>query len=268
MMASSERRRLFHSERNINTSDQSFHDEWNSQREIDQNIHVGLPTKYDPSIAPNPEHILAKGFILSRISRRTMIKSWQQTYFARYGACNILLFKSVSDYEDWLLNPDLTAKKRQVLIKEIIDFMPDSVKGNEYGISKDRVWATEAKLKFCRSISSEDMTSNLLKKIMKKKTSTEGSALVESFTGSPSSVASASSNKKLFSFSNESESDASKTVTSSPKMWQFKLLRVVEGQESNPSTVGAFGSALREEFEIFLSSARACAQYANTTLSR
>mmetsp|Transcript_33468 Transcript_33468/g.49232 ORF Transcript_33468/g.49232 Transcript_33468/m.49232 type:complete len:265 (+) Transcript_33468:66-860(+) len=80
---------------------------------------------------PNADDILACGFVLARLSVRTiMMKKWKQTYWVQYGPTSLLIFRSVIDCEDWLTNPYHTQKMRDFLVKGRFDFSGGSGKLN------------------------------------------------------------------------------------------------------------------------------------------
>jgi len=75
---------------------------------------------------PIATKVVASGFILARISFRTILfKKWKQAYWVQYGPNTIYIFRSVADYEDWLRNPYHDQKQRDYLVKLKIDFIAD-----------------------------------------------------------------------------------------------------------------------------------------------
>jgi len=96
------------------------------QLQISQIISQQRSLPPDASPLPNPELVVSSGYVLSRISFRTiLLKKWKQTYWAQYGPHMIFLFRSLADYQDWLTNPYHNAKMRDYLIKEKFDFLGD-----------------------------------------------------------------------------------------------------------------------------------------------
>jgi hypothetical protein len=88
----------------------------------------------DASPLPDAEAIIGSGHVLSRISLRTIItKKWKQSYWVQYGSTQILLFRSVGDYQDWLTNPYHPPKVRDFLVKESIDFSEELQRSNVVG---------------------------------------------------------------------------------------------------------------------------------------
>ena len=70
---------------------------------------------------------LASGNIYSRTSLRTIItKAWKTTTFwVHLSPATLLLFRSPSDYSDYLSNPYHSAKERNYLIKLKVDFLTE-----------------------------------------------------------------------------------------------------------------------------------------------
>ena len=87
-----------------------------------------LEMAYANPASPLPlvEKIVASGFILTRISFRTILfKKWKQGYWIQYGPNTMYFFRSVADYEDWLKNPYHEQRERDYLVKLKIDFIAD-----------------------------------------------------------------------------------------------------------------------------------------------
>ena len=85
---------------------------------------------------PDQNLVISTGFILSRISLRTIfLKKWKQTYWMHYGRNGtiILLFRSKEDADDWLRNPYHGKKEREFLVKLKLDFIHDLEKPNVRG---------------------------------------------------------------------------------------------------------------------------------------
>lgn len=75
---------------------------------------------------PIADKVVASGFILARISFRTiLLKKWRQAYWIQYGPVSLYIFRSVADYEDWLKNPFHAQRERDYLVKLKIDFIAD-----------------------------------------------------------------------------------------------------------------------------------------------
>ena len=91
-------------------------------------IMTELDLAYANPVSPLPlaEKIVASGFILSRISFRTILfKKWKQGYWIQYGPNTMYFFRSVADYEDWLKNPYHEQRERDYLVKLKVDFIAD-----------------------------------------------------------------------------------------------------------------------------------------------
>ena len=83
---------------------------------------------------PNFEEVTHSGYVLSRISFRTiLIKKWKQTFWVSYGKNEILFFRSSADFEDWISNPYLSQGQRDFLVKLKVDFVEDLYKQNVRG---------------------------------------------------------------------------------------------------------------------------------------
>jgi len=75
---------------------------------------------------PRPEKVVASGFILTRVSFRTILmKKWKQGYWIQYGPNTMYIFRSVADYQDWLKNPYHAQRERDYLVKLKVDFIAD-----------------------------------------------------------------------------------------------------------------------------------------------
>ena len=86
----------------------------------------------DMSSLPQFEKVMHSGKLLSRISIKSLImKNWKDTFWIIYGVSQLIIFRCLSDYEEWLLNPYLSEDQRLSFIKLKIDFEKDlSVTGN------------------------------------------------------------------------------------------------------------------------------------------
>lgn len=89
-----------------------------------------------PGASPLPKaHLVRKkGFVLSRISFRTIVmKKWKQAYWVQYGAHTMLWFRSQADFDDWLNNPYHNQAQRNFLIKLAVNFVHDLYKPSVRG---------------------------------------------------------------------------------------------------------------------------------------
>jgi len=83
---------------------------------------------------PRPALVLHSGYVLSRISFRTvLLRKWKQTFWIQYGPTQLLFFRSFADYEDWLNNPYHSQRARDYLIKLRVDFVSDLKKASVMG---------------------------------------------------------------------------------------------------------------------------------------
>jgi hypothetical protein len=83
---------------------------------------------------PKADLVRKKGFVLSRISFRTIVmKKWKQSYWVQYGPHTMLWFRSQSDFDDWLNNPYHSQAERNFLIKLAVNFVHDLYKPNVRG---------------------------------------------------------------------------------------------------------------------------------------
>eukprot|EP00934_Nitzschia_sp_Nitz4_P008154 Nitzschia sp. Nitz4//scaffold413_size9536//4757//6986//NITZ4_009096-RA/size9536-augustus-gene-0.19-mRNA-1//-1//CDS//3329551340//8144//frame0 len=86
------------------------------------------------SSLPKAELVKKRGFVLSRISFRTIVmKKWKQSYWVQYGSHTMLWFRSQADFDDWLNNPYHTQAQRNFLIKLAVNFVHDLYKPNVRG---------------------------------------------------------------------------------------------------------------------------------------
>ena len=83
---------------------------------------------------PKAELVHKKGYVLARISFRTIvIKKWKQAFWVQYGPHTMLWFRSESDFDDWLNNPYHNQQQRNFLIKLAVNFVHDLYKPNVRG---------------------------------------------------------------------------------------------------------------------------------------
>ena len=88
---------------------------------------------------PNFDKISHSGYILSRISFRTILmKRWKQVFWIMYGPHTLYFFRSNQDFNDWVSNPYLTLEQRDFLVKLKVDFMGDLLKSNVRGYQVTR----------------------------------------------------------------------------------------------------------------------------------
>lgn len=89
---------------------------------------------------PKPELVHHSGYVLSRISFRTVLmRKWKQTFWIQYGPTQLLFFRSFADYTDWLNNPYHTQKAREFLVKLRVDFVSDLKKSSVMGYQVTQV---------------------------------------------------------------------------------------------------------------------------------
>ena len=86
---------------------------------------------------PSFERVMHAGKVLSRISIRSLItRSWREVFWIIYGTHQLIFFRCMRDYEEWLLNPCLSEAERMLLIKLKIDFEKDlsvtGIRGYQY----------------------------------------------------------------------------------------------------------------------------------------
>ena len=83
---------------------------------------------------PKAELVRKKGFVLSRISFRTIVmKKWKQAFWVQYGPHTMLWFRSQADFDDWLNNPYHNQAQRNFLIKLAVNFVHDLYKPSVRG---------------------------------------------------------------------------------------------------------------------------------------
>jgi hypothetical protein len=88
----------------------------------------------DASPLPHGEKVLKSGFVLARLSFRTiMFKKWKQSYWIQYGPHCMLWFRNHADFDDWLNNPYHTHQQRNFLIKFAVNFVQDLYKPHVRG---------------------------------------------------------------------------------------------------------------------------------------
>lgn len=75
---------------------------------------------------PDPKLIAHSGRILARVSVRSIImKKWKECFWITYGKSKVMLFRSKSDFDEWISNPYLTHRQRMFLVKLSIEFAVD-----------------------------------------------------------------------------------------------------------------------------------------------
>lgn len=75
---------------------------------------------------PSFEKVMHSGKILARISIKSLItRSWKEVFWIIYGSSQLIFFRCMRDYEDWLLNPSMSNEERNHLIKLKIDLEKD-----------------------------------------------------------------------------------------------------------------------------------------------
>ena len=121
-----------------------------SPRKKDRNADIAPPPPMPPgrenaeflsrnqgqitSPLPRPSLVLHAGYVLARISFRTvLLRKWKQTFWIQYGPTQLLFFRSYSDFGDWLNNPYHSAKAREYLVKLRVDFVSDLKKKSVMG---------------------------------------------------------------------------------------------------------------------------------------
>lgn len=73
---------------------------------------------------PNWNQIKHSGTCLARISLRTLImKKWKPIFWITYGEHTMLFFKSRFHFEDWAMDPNLSNRQREALVKLRVDFL-------------------------------------------------------------------------------------------------------------------------------------------------
>jgi hypothetical protein len=82
----------------------------------------------NPGSPPDFDMIKHSGTVRARISMRTLLmKNWKEIFWVAYGNYTLLFFKSKINFEDWAMNPHLSTRQREALVKLRIDFQnPDN----------------------------------------------------------------------------------------------------------------------------------------------
>jgi hypothetical protein len=107
-----------------------------SPEEVRNKYSQALAQQAGPMASPLPkaELVRKKGYVLSRISFRTIVmKKWKQSFWIQYGSHTMLWFRNESDFDDWLNNPYHTQSQRNFLIKLAVNFVHDLYKPNVRG---------------------------------------------------------------------------------------------------------------------------------------
>jgi len=112
------------------------HDPDVEDQEVRARYREELARRAPPGASPLPkaELVRKKGYVLSRISFRTIVmKKWKQSYWVQYGPHTMLWFRSEADFKDWLNNPYHDQAQRNFLIKLAVNFVHDLYKPNVRG---------------------------------------------------------------------------------------------------------------------------------------
>ncbi|KAG7360425.1 hypothetical protein IV203_035524 [Nitzschia inconspicua] len=107
-----------------------------SPDEVRNKYSQALSQQAGPMASPLPkaELVRKKGYVLSRISFRTIVmKKWKQSFWIQYGSHTMLWFRNEADFDDWLNNPYHTQAQRNFLIKLAVNFVHDLYKPNVRG---------------------------------------------------------------------------------------------------------------------------------------
>ena len=97
-----------------------------------QVLAMNAPSEAAP--LPKGDLVLKSGFVLARISFRTIVmKKWKQAFWVMYGPHTMLWFRSHADFDDWLNNPYLTQTQCNYLIKLAVNFVHDLYRPNVRG---------------------------------------------------------------------------------------------------------------------------------------
>jgi hypothetical protein len=103
-----------------------------SRNRYSQELAHNAPPGASP--LPKADLVRKKGFVLSRISFRTIVmKKWKQAYWVQYGPHTMLWFRSQSDFDDWMNNPYHNQLQRNFLIKLAVNFVHDLYKPSVRG---------------------------------------------------------------------------------------------------------------------------------------
>ena len=123
-------------DQNYNSGDRDAPKHVQQQRE-QQTAEMGRQlarTAPGASPLPKPELVRKKGFVMSRISFRTIVmKKWKQSFWVQYGPHTMLWFRSETDFNDWLNNPYHNQVQRNFLIKLAVNFVHDLYKPSVRG---------------------------------------------------------------------------------------------------------------------------------------
>lgn len=78
---------------------------------------------------PSFDMVTHSGNAMARISLKSLvIKKWKPIFWICYGDYRIIVFRSKSDFEEWLTNPHLGVVQREALVKCDINFKDISTK--------------------------------------------------------------------------------------------------------------------------------------------
>eukprot|EP00588_Corethron_pennatum_P017463 CAMPEP_0194303518 /NCGR_PEP_ID=MMETSP0171-20130528/1369_1 /TAXON_ID=218684 /ORGANISM="Corethron pennatum, Strain L29A3" /LENGTH=320 /DNA_ID=CAMNT_0039054443 /DNA_START=72 /DNA_END=1034 /DNA_ORIENTATION=- len=121
------------------THEDSEYDLWTKKSKLQSHNRRGMQT----SDLPDKKLITSTGFILCRTSFTFMFKEkWRQMVWARYNKTQLLLFRSMEDYETWVGSSSISGERRIALVAIKLDFLEECSTTDVDGF-----FATEIKLK-------------------------------------------------------------------------------------------------------------------------
>lgn len=83
----------------------------------------------DATPLPDSDLIGGSGSIFARSSLRAIVmKKWHSSFWVHYGDASLLVFRSKTDFEDWLFNPYHAQRQRDYLVKVRFDFRDEMAK--------------------------------------------------------------------------------------------------------------------------------------------
>lgn len=78
---------------------------------------------FNKDAMPSFGNIKHSGFCLARISTRALLmKRWKKVFWIAYGDETLLFFKTKEMFEDWVMDPYLSSRQRETLVKLRVDF--------------------------------------------------------------------------------------------------------------------------------------------------
>ncbi len=90
-------------------------------------FHVEESADQNLASKPSFEKISHSGICLARTTKRSLLtKKWKKVFWIAYGDEALLIFKTKDMFDDWVMNPHLSSRQREALVKLRVDFIDEN----------------------------------------------------------------------------------------------------------------------------------------------